>query len=52
MGLGAGARGREIGAGLALPGGMSAFHMTDCEERRARGKGLARYFSRFVPTCL
>jgi hypothetical protein len=42
----------EIGANRALEGCMSAFHMTSWEERRARGKGLARHFSQFVPTCL
>jgi hypothetical protein len=38
--------------GPCISRGMSAFHMTSWEERRARGKGLARRFSRFVPTCL
>lgn len=42
----------DIGETRALHGRMSAFHMTSCGERRARGKGLARIFSQFVPTCL
>jgi hypothetical protein len=42
----------QVGVGRAIEGDVDAFQMTRCEEKQARGKGLACYFLQIVSTCL